>query len=191
MEVTEEWLAEEEEPADIDASFRGRREEGEGVAWVGAGREPDAERADEEDREGVDWRRFLGEEAEERPAVEAGEVGVGMLRFGVGEADEEKLDNSKLGSGRSESMGDRQSNENAVTKKQGVAGRSESMLWRELSVAGSSDGAKAMKIRGARSRNVVTGRSELKRLAELGWVGASNGAAAVVMMAKQLSRVGG
>ena len=37
MEVTEDWLAEEEEPADIDASFRGRREEGEGVAWVGAG----------------------------------------------------------------------------------------------------------------------------------------------------------
>eukprot|EP00536_Pseudo-nitzschia_multiseries_P018379 jgi/Psemu1/55349/gm1.55349_g len=96
MEVTEDWLAEEEEQADRDASFWGRREEGEGVAWVGAGREPDAEeRAEEEDREGVDWSLFLGEEAEARPTVDAGEdVGGGMLRFGVGEADEEKRDNS-------------------------------------------------------------------------------------------------
>eukprot|EP00536_Pseudo-nitzschia_multiseries_P017631 jgi/Psemu1/51853/gm1.51853_g len=94
MEVTEDWLAEEEEPADIDASFRGRREEGEGVAWVGAGREPDAEeRAEEEDREGVDWSCFLGEEAEERPSVAF--VGGGMLGSGGGEADEGKCDNTK------------------------------------------------------------------------------------------------
>eukprot|EP00536_Pseudo-nitzschia_multiseries_P013274 jgi/Psemu1/34640/gm1.34640_g len=83
MDVTEDWLAKEEE-ADRDGSFRGRREEGEGVARVGAG--PDAEeRVDKEDREGVDWSLFLGEEAEEWPSGGlVGVVGVGMLEIGIG-----------------------------------------------------------------------------------------------------------